>query len=115
MTKDELIEFRRSGNERGDCTAPYEVILKKKCTVREFINAVLTDKREWGEIYLGDMYNWSVRMDPDKKIEYRYGSICKGTMTWDFERFLDVEVIGVKADGGWTRMDYGLELRGGCD
>lgn len=44
MTKDELIEFRRSGNERGDCTAPYEVTLKKKCTVREFINAVLTDQ-----------------------------------------------------------------------
>ena len=36
---------------RGDCTAGYEVDLDKEYTLQEFIDAILTNKKdEWGEI-----------------------------------------------------------------
>lgn len=59
----ELFDLTETGETRGDCSAPYNVTLKKKCTVREFINAVLDRSRlelELGYIYLGDMYDYHV-------------------------------------------------------
>lgn len=36
------------GPQGGDCTGPYYITPKKSFTVRDFVNAVIADTREWG-------------------------------------------------------------------
>lgn len=102
-----IFDLRINGEESGGPlggTAPYEVILFEKCTVREFVGYVLDTKSDWG--YIG-IYN------PEKNpffgyphIEYSHGKLEVGSIFEDFGEFLDKPVIKATADGGWSRMDY---------
>lgn len=96
-----MFRIEQCGPERGDCTAPCEVILDKEYLVREFIEEVLKRKEEWG--YIGIKSDKSFFGDPN--CEYRHGKLL-GTLPGYMSR----KVKSVTADGGWSRMDYILEV-----
>ena len=92
-----------------DCTAPtsfaYRVTLDKEYTLQEFIDAVLSNEREWGYINVAKRdcawCNYPV-------FSYRYGEIYG-------EPNLPEEVYGYKvksvtASGGLSRIDYIVTL-----
>lgn len=85
------------GSIGGDCTSRYAVKLRKKATVREFIEAVLSNKQEWGNI--------SIFGGPG--IWFRYGQV---EISSNMEKLLDKRIKGASASGGWSRMDYVLEV-----
>lgn len=91
-----LFELHASGPTAGDCTAPYDVVFRNECTVREFINEVL-QKHEWGFIRISD----------GPGIEYKYDKITYGGFG---PNILDSKINKATAHGGWTRMDYVLDI-----
>lgn len=92
-------QLLKNGNDRGDCTAPYKVILDREYTVKEFISEVLLIKGEWGYIGIKSKDNpWL----GDPHCEYRYGKLLVNLPDDAMEK----KVVSVKADGGWSRMDY---------
>lgn len=91
------IEFRQIGRYSGDCTAPFEVVLSKGCTLKELIEAVISNEREWG--YVG--------LEGVNKCEYRWGKVLFNNFS---NAELDCVVDRVTASGGWTRMDYQVVL-----
>lgn len=98
------LKFTRTGNVRGDCTAPYAVELDKEYTVGQLIDVILTRAgtlREWGNIGIYD--GESIFGNP--KCEYAYGRLGNGNMP---SEFLAKKVIKVKADGGWSYMNFML-------
>lgn len=103
MRKD-IFTLRYKGPTGGDCTAPYYVDLKGTPTVRDFINAVLDDKSEWG--YIGIYNKNSIFGTPN--IEFRYGET---KISDEMEEYLDKIIIDAVASGGWSRMDYILVLK----
>lgn len=94
----------QSGPSGGDCTAPYSVTLHGKVTVREFIEAVLENKTEWGhvEIFKGKPKSM---FDNDLAVGFRYGELENGLPE---SKLLDRKVKSASASGGWSRMDYRL-------
>lgn len=100
-----MFTLTQSTPTAGDCTAGYKVTLEKECTLQEFIDAILTNKREWGYIKVAKRdcawYNYP-------GFSYRYGEISG-------EPNLPEEVYGYKvksvtANGGWSNMDYIVTL-----
>lgn len=94
-----LFELRAAGPEAGDCTAPYDVVFRKECTVREFIDEVLK-KGEWGYIRIGPFFD-------GPQIEYSHGMIVSGDFS---QNILDAKIKNATAHGGWTMMDYMLDI-----
>ena len=90
------------GDVRSDCTAPYNVELDRVCTVREFISEVLT-KNEWGYIEIdGQSEDFTDRIFGNPRCFYKGNEV-----TYTFpDEWLDKTVKSVKADGGWSNMDY---------
>ena len=109
-----LFDLRINGEVSGGPlggTAPYDVVLLEKCTVREFVEYVLDSKKEdWGYISIN---NWSTLEFNDKKnpffgyphIKYSNGRLSSSIIE-DFGEFLDKPVGKATANGGWSRMDY---------
>lgn len=100
-----MFQRSRSGKERSDCTAPYDVQLDKEYTVIEFISAVLTYYPEWG--YIGIYCKGEIFGKP--YCEYSHGRLLSSLP----EEFWYKKVIKVKADGGWGNMDYLLWVEEG--
>ncbi len=98
-----IFSMRYKGPTAGDCMAPYYVDFKKVSTVREFIEAVLKNTEEWG--YIGICSKDNIFGSPNN--EFRYG---KADISNDIEKYLDSIIIGATAHGGWSRMDYLLEV-----
>lgn len=92
-----MFTFYQTGPTRGDCTSPYEVTMDKEYTVDEFIQEILT-RKEWG--YIGIYSSNDFFGDP--KCEYRDDKLLYSLPN----EYLNKRVIKVKADGGWSRMDY---------
>ena len=92
-----MFTFYQTGPTRGDCTSPYEVTMDKEYTVNEFIQEVLTQK-EWG--YIGIYCQGEIFGDP--KCEYNNDKLLYSLPN----EYLNKRLIKVKADGGWSRMDY---------
>jgi hypothetical protein len=100
------IELKPTGNVRGDCTAPYDVELSRECTLRELVDVILT-RNEWG--YIGKDDPRDVFGYP--RFEYSYDHIKEGSERGHFtEEDYNRIVKVVKADGGWSRMDYIVTL-----
>lgn len=100
--KKDVFELRYKGPTGGDETAPYYVDLKKVSTLDVFIDAVLKDKREWGSI---NIYNKERTINCS--INYQYG---KAHIPEKVKEYLNTIVIKANAIGGWSRMDYMLEI-----
>lgn len=90
----------------GDCTAGYRVCLDKEYTLQEFVDAILTNKKdEWGEIKIAKRncpwYDYP-------SIDYRNGNI---TNTPNIpEEVFGYKVKSATAHGGWSAMDYIVTL-----
>ena len=91
-------ELRPTGPIAGDCTVPYDVVFPDGCTVREFIEAVLT-RDEWGYISINNYVN-------GPRCEYKYDKL----LTPLSHAILDMPIKSATASGGWTRMDYVLDI-----
>lgn len=92
-----MLKFVQTHATGGDCTAPYDVILDKPYTVSEFINEVLTThKNEWGIIRVRGAFS----------INYRYGKMEKEIP----EQYANLSIKKVQAAGGWSAMDYHIEV-----
>lgn len=91
------LNFRQTARTGGDETAPYDVFMEQECTVEDFITAVLNMK-EWGYI----------RIKGYGSIEYRQDKIVSTSLTNDD---MAMVIKSVSAAGGWSRMDYYLEIK----
>lgn len=115
----QLFTLRICGSERGDCTAPYNVIFRttnKHPTVNQFLSSIIAHKNEWGEINISPDKSYKTKWDLIAKhrrevdtLEYRWGEWGK-----DYDLFVkkygDRKIKSATADGGWSRMDYVLLL-----
>lgn len=103
------LKFIQTHAESRDCTAPYDVILDKPYTVEEFIREILTTRLgEWGEFVVRRKGSgWFDRM---AVVKYRYGKMenrdREKTEIPDIIASLPVEEV--KANGGWSAMNYHL-------
>lgn len=89
----------------GDSSAGYEVELDQEYTVGSFIEEVLANHAdEWGYIGINNGKNEIFR---DLKCEYRHGEITSKNLP---EEILGISVDQVSAYGGWTKMDYLLNV-----
>lgn len=94
------LKFEKTGGPYGDCTSSYRVTLDGTYAFREFVNCVLTEKKdEWGDFEIYDpAKGW---LDYDR-YHYRYG-----TSEPIPDNLLDMKICSViEAHGGWTCMDY---------
>lgn len=101
-----MFRFENKRNESSDATAMYDVLLNREYTVKEFIiEALETRPKEWGFIRIKSKDDkWS----ETPEIEYRYGKAIKGT---DLSVFpFDSKIKSIFAHGGWSNMDYFVEL-----
>lgn len=86
----------------GDCTSNYEVVFYKPYTVKEFIEEVISNEREWGDFRIVEKDN----PFGSEVSEYRYGKI----LTRFSEETLDRKIKSAKANGGWSVMTYYIVL-----
>lgn len=96
-----MFELKQIRPEGGDCTAPYDVILDREYTVREFVEAVLTNRpKEWGTIYYCMKDTPCSITDPCSEYERGY---LECNLPDDI---LDKKIVYVTARGGWSMMNY---------
>ena len=96
-----MIRFEQVSETFGDCTANYIVNLDKPYTVSEFVEMVLTDRKgEWGRFKI---YEPNVSWLEYKSFAYRYGKLEGRPIPEDI---MKRKIVGVKANGGWSAMDY---------
>lgn len=103
-----MFKLIENGPERGDCTAPYKVMFYKSYTVSEFIYEILKNRSsDWGYIGIyspGDIFG-------NPRCAYRYGKVDIDLPA----EYMNKEIISAMADGGWSRMDYILQVKGDLD
>lgn len=94
-----VFSTRQKGPEGSDCTAPYTVTLHGMVTLRSFVDAVLGRRTDWGHISIYDGKK-------ERHAGYDHGKMESRLP----DALLDREVRHASASGGWTRMDYVVEL-----
>lgn len=97
MSEDLKFKFTQTSRTFGDETALYDVQPNRRCTLGEVVEHVLNKKREWGYLVIPAL----------GRKEYRYGELLDGNFA---ENMRDAEVEKITANGGWSRMDYRIEL-----
>ncbi len=98
------MDFKQTSRVRGDETASYAVSNYKAKTVREFVDEVLQNTGEWGYIKIAlNEVSWLNY----PACEYRWGKLLSTLPV----QYLDKEIINVKGDGGWSRMDYYVYIK----
>lgn len=98
--------LKQTSKIRSDESASYDVIFKCKMTLSEFIDAVLENTGEWGHIGLefkGTIFGYPC-------CDYRYGELNDTGKETFTEKQLNSAVKYVKANGGWTNMNYLITL-----
>ena len=90
------------GPQGSDCTGSYYITPKKSFTVRDFVNAVIADTREWG--YIGIAATRVIFGNPN--IEYKYGKLIANFP----DEILNKQVLELSGSGGWSRSDYILKI-----
>ena len=103
-----LFEMIRTGGPFGDCTCNYRVEPKCEFTVKEFVDEVLKDKCEWGDIKIDINHTGRFYGIDGPKIVYKHGKLTTPNFSDDILR-QKVE-IG-RANGGWTYTCYTLILK----
>lgn len=105
------LRFVQTSDERGDCTASYVVEIKTQdMTVKEFLDIILKEmSSDWGEIkfYSNDLLRYY-----DVILIYKHGEILTAPAIYEqlINGIEEKKIIGITADGGWTRMDYVVTL-----
>ena len=91
------------GPQGSDCTGPYYITPKKSFTVRDFVNAVIADTREWG--YIGIAAPRTIFGSPN--IKYEWGKLTTANFS---DEILNKQVLELSGSGGWSRSDYILKI-----
>lgn len=100
-----MIKLIQTHAPGGDACAPYDVKFDKPHTVGEFVNEVLTTrKNEWGSFDL--RHNGCGYFDRFLSVKYRYGELI-GELPEDITK---LSIIGATAYGGWSAMDYNITV-----
>lgn len=95
------LTFDQIRPEGSDCTAPYKVIPNRQCTLQELIDHVLANRpHEWGYVGIG---GWPC----SRRAEYRWGKLLNSDLT---NAELKSPIKTIEAQGGWSRMDYFVEI-----
>ena len=105
------MELEKISDEHEDCTTDYNVVLHKEYTVKSFIDEMLDDNRHesnpvmktWGVIYLTENGNY---LDSIFETDYDENDL-KSVIP---DSLLSRKVLDVKAEGGWSRMDYIIKI-----
>lgn len=104
-----MFRLIQTSDTRGDCTASYDVQLDKAYTIKEFLETVLANKAdEWGAFYL--MVRSKRLFWQNPSCEYKKGARTGTAWANILLRYGERTITQVKADGGWTRMDYYIWL-----
>ena len=111
----------------SDCSCWYDLEVPKGWTLRDFIQYVgyeyAVEHKEFGRIrkqpfggysdhiitYNGkisevSLYNGENYFTPEEKARYLENSIAL------YNKYIDKEIVGVRANGGWGMMDYCLDF-----
>jgi hypothetical protein len=128
--QDKVMKFTLKSGPHGDCTCWYDIEVPKGWTLRDFITYAVhtyaSEHREWGCIrkvpfegyrdhiveYDGRqgkngmawLYKGKQYMTPDDKSELLENS------TMLYNKYIDREIVSVRANGGWGTMDYYLDF-----
>ena len=105
------LTFIMIGQERGDCTASYEVKFPKEYTVRQFVNEIITNhKSDWGFIGIACRKTKHTRftdlINGFPRCSYDHSELTEALPDY----VMDKKIIKITGDGGWTRMDYLLTI-----
>lgn len=110
MKKERLLKCTGMGPVGGDCCGEVYYQLTRPCTVKELSDYIVFHDREWG--YIGIKKKGTVFGDPC--IEYCYGHYVdkdRKPIKFNFpEEIANKQVKKVYASGGWSRMDFLLEV-----
>lgn len=98
-----MISIKATGGMGGDATYPYDVIMDRPYTVREFVDEVLAEEGNWGCIRvsdnprdaLGELICWYRH----GKLEEEYASVKK---------YESIQVKSAHGSGGWSMYDFTL-------
>lgn len=90
------IKLISTGGPYGDACCSYDFVLSREMTLKEFVDLIIQDKDEWGDVRLG----WF----DDPLLEYSHGKVKFFVSDLDFM----IKKVG-KAHGGWSNMDYIVE------
>ena len=98
------MRFKQTSKVRGDETASYSVTNYRSKTVGEFIKEVLeTMPNEWGYIKVKqDGVSWLSY----PRCEYKWGKLIQDID----EKYKSLRIKSMTGDGGWSRMDYEIEV-----
>lgn len=83
-----------------DCMADFDVIMDEKVTLKQFIDIVLTKrKNEWGNISIGN-----------KRLKYSWGNLENNISDVFSDKELNTTIFDVSAYGGYSLMNYKIML-----
>lgn len=88
----------------GDETSLYSVDFPKGATVSDLIDFALSNTREWGRINIKPDI---LKILSTYRLEYRYGVTISDTIPPSIKYS---PIKKVSAHGGWTMMDYNIEI-----
>lgn len=112
MNNCELITIY-SGSMRGDGCSHNTYKPQEPTTVRELCEYIISNKGEWGYIGINDGHD-TIFGNP--QIEYFHGIYCDGKrnpIPLNFpEEILNSYVESIDWDGGWSRGDWLITLKG---
>lgn len=80
----------------GDGTQSFRVDLNGDCTLDKLVKEILS-RNEWGYLYIHNVIG---------RFEFRYDKL----ITPISDENLTKSVLSVSASGGWSRMDYSINL-----
>lgn len=98
MTKIKIIYDKNEGTG-GDQISHHIAHFANNPTLREFVDWLLSCKREWGEVETKDRMTL---------LEYKHGEIVFSHIP---ESQYDNQINLLRVDGGWSRYDYTIEFQ----
>ena len=101
-----LFHMYQSTPVGGDCTCAYRVRLNAQCTVRELIEDIMRERpNEWGFIEVKRYKAFNNKYD--RVISFKNGEYD----TSNISEVLDEIVESVSASGGWSNMDWNINIK----
>ena len=94
------------GASGGDCTSPYYIRINGEPILKDCIEQILSNPREWGYIGVDDGSWMSTFGKPN--LEYRNGDITRDDVT---EEYLNKIVVSGRGSGGWSLSNFIFKLK----
>lgn len=94
------IKYIQTHATGGDCTAPYDLEFNRECTLKEFIDFIIT-RGSFGDITINTPKIFYA-------LEFKPNKITKGSLESDL---LNNIVTKANCAGGWGRMDYRIWVK----